>query len=71
MNAYYSPDKIALLFGYFPGERGDGGGRGGLVFTCLSHDIVAHETTHALLDGLHRRFQELSTAERNQARTAE
>jgi Subtilase family len=53
-NAYYSPDKIALLLGYFP--AGDGSRR--LVFTCLSHDIIAHETTHALLDGLHRRFQE-------------
>src|SRR5262249_14308748 len=31
---------------------------GATVFTCLSHDIVAHETTHALLDGLHPRFQE-------------
>ena len=31
------------------------------VFTCLSHDIVAHETTHALLDGMHRRFQEPPT----------
>ena len=31
---------------------------GGMVFTCLSHDIVAHETTHALLDGMHRRFLE-------------
>ena len=27
-----------------------------MVFTCLSHDIVAHETTHALLDGMHRQF---------------
>jgi hypothetical protein len=55
-NAYYSPDKAALLFGYFP-SRSRAGGQG-LVFTCLSHDIIAHETTHALLDGLHRRYQE-------------
>ena len=62
-NAFYSPDKAALLFGYFPDTRGnssDGGGDAGgrIVFTCLSHDIVAHETTHAILDGLHRRYQE-------------
>jgi hypothetical protein len=31
---------------------------GGTVFTCLSHDIIAHETTHAILDGLHRRYIE-------------
>jgi hypothetical protein len=30
------------------------------VFSCLSADIVAHEMSHALLDGLHRRFQEAS-----------
>jgi len=55
-NAYYSPEKVGLLFGYFdPGADGSGGS-GGMVFTCLSHDIVAHETTHALLDGMHRRF---------------
>ena len=36
---------------------------GGMVFTCLSHDIVAHETTHALLDGLHRRYQEASNVD--------
>ena len=51
-NAYYSPAKKALLFGYFPASATARGAQlpGGLVFTCLSHDIVAHETTHALLD---------------------
>jgi len=61
-NAYYSPEKKALLFGYFPASRTRPGTTlpGGLVFTCLSHDVVAHETTHALLDGMHRRFAEPS-----------
>ena len=59
-NAYYSPLKKALLFGYFPASSTTPGENmpGETVFTCLSHDIVAHETTHALLDGLHRRFIE-------------
>jgi hypothetical protein len=59
-NAYYSPHKKALLFGYFPAshERPNRYLPGGMVFTCLSHDIIAHETTHALLDGMHRRFIE-------------
>jgi len=61
-NAYYSPTKKALLFGYFPASSTDPGENlpGGIVFTCLSYDIIAHETTHALLDGLHRRFIEPS-----------
>jgi len=61
-NAYYSPDKRALLFGYFQSnaDEGDATPAGSIVFTCLSSDIVAHETTHALLDGLHRRFEEAS-----------
>jgi hypothetical protein len=64
-NAYYSPLKKALLFGYFPASITDPGENlpGGMVFTCLSHDIVAHETTHALLDGLHRRFIEPSNVD--------
>jgi hypothetical protein len=46
-NAYYSPDKHALLFGYFRASESDPGENlpGQTVFCCLSHDIVAHETT--------------------------
>ncbi len=62
-NAFYSPQKMALLFGYFPDVRVAAAELGTedvarTVFTCLSHDIIAHETTHAILDGLHRRYQE-------------
>ncbi|HEX8393542.1 MAG TPA: hypothetical protein VF665_14455 [Longimicrobium sp.] len=59
-NAYYSPQKKALLFGYFPASENAPGSHypGGIVFTALSHDVVAHEVTHALLDGMHRRFVE-------------
>jgi hypothetical protein len=44
-NAFYANDQEALLFGYFRG-------RTDTVFSCLSHDVVAHETTHAVLDGV-------------------
>ena len=55
-NAYYSPEKTALLFGYFRDRAAPGKGvPGGWVFTCLSHDIIAHETAHAILHGMHRR----------------
>jgi hypothetical protein len=58
-NAYYSPNKKALLFGYFTvGLKDASNTPGTVVFTCLSHDIIAHETTHALLDGVHPRFNE-------------
>ena len=60
-NAYYSPDKKAVLFGYFPVVKRDGYNTPGtVVFTCLSHGIIAHEVTHALLDGVHPRFNEPS-----------
>jgi hypothetical protein len=57
-NAYYDSSLRALLFGYFPAEAGDVGDNlpGQTVFTCLSHDIIAHETTHALVDGLREYF---------------
>lgn len=57
-NAFYSPTKVSLLFGYFDARRHlpSSSDSGETVFTCLSHDIIAHETTHALLDGMHRQF---------------
>ena len=59
-NAYYSRDLRALVFGYFPASETDAGASlaGQTVFTCLSHDIVVHETTHALIDGQRRFFME-------------
>ena len=45
-NAYYSEEDHGLFFGYFPGHDGRP------VYNCLSHDVLAHETCHALLDGL-------------------
>ena len=59
-NAYYDPDKTALLFGYFAAADQYYGRNypGGLVFTCLSPDIVAHEMTHAILDSIHHRYIE-------------
>lgn len=55
-NAFYSERDQALMFGYFPGRKG-------MVYCCLSHDIVAHETTHALLDGLRERYTDPSSPE--------
>jgi hypothetical protein len=54
-NAFYSKQDWALMFGYFPGLDGK------MVFSCLSHDVVAHETTHALVDGLRERFTDPSS----------
>ena len=55
-NAYYSKTKRALLFGYFNASNASAGAT--WIFTALSHDIIVHETTHAILDGLHPRYSE-------------
>jgi len=59
-NAFYSPDAHGILFGYFRASRTDAGRNlpGQTVFTCLSHDIIAHETTHAIVDGIRAFFME-------------
>ncbi|MEW8438185.1 MAG: hypothetical protein AB2689_08500 [Candidatus Thiodiazotropha taylori] len=61
-NAYYNPQKKSLLFGYFQSSPADPTQHlpGSLVFTCLSHDVIAHETAHALLDGMNRNLTEPS-----------
>lgn len=59
-NAFYSPAARGILFGYFRAGAKDVGRNlpGQTVFTCLSHDVVVHETTHAIVDGIRGFFME-------------
>ena len=60
-NAFYSRDAQGIMFGYFrAAEDGDPGRNlpGQRIFTCLSHDIIAHEITHAVVDGIRAFFTE-------------
>lgn len=59
-NAYYSPQAHGILFGYFKADKTQQGRNlpGQLVFTCLSQDIIAHEVTHAVIDGIRTYFTE-------------
>ena len=59
-NAYYSRELRALVFGYFSASLDDAGANipGQPVFTCLSHDIIVHETCHAIIDGMREYFLE-------------
>jgi hypothetical protein len=59
VNAYYDKDGGALCFGYEQAPDLKGAIRvlpGEYVFSCLSHDVIAHELTHAILDGLRSNF---------------
>lgn len=51
-NAFYSDDDDGLFFGFFTGASGQP------TYAALSHDVVAHETSHAILDGLRHGFIE-------------
>lgn len=59
-NAYYDRDLLAVLFGYFRADDDEPGLNmpGQNIFTCLSHDIIAHEVSHALVDRLRVHFLE-------------
>ena len=59
-NAFYSPEAKGILFGYFTAAKENQGDNlpGQRVFTCLSHDIIAHEVTHAIVDGIRTYFTE-------------
>lgn len=59
-NAFFDPRLNAVLFGYFRADESDPGANipGQNVFTCLSHDIIAHEVTHAIVHRLRRYFLE-------------
>jgi hypothetical protein len=47
-NAYYHRDAHSLLFYFFAPE----GEHSRVVYSALSQDIVAHEATHAIVDGV-------------------
>jgi hypothetical protein len=53
-NAYFDPSFGAILFGYFPAPENKDAANipGQLIFSCLSHDVIAHELTHALIHEL-------------------
>jgi hypothetical protein len=59
-NAYYSRELRGLVFGYFSAFADDPGQNipGQPIFTCLSHDIIVHETCHAIVDGMREYFLE-------------
>lgn len=59
-NAFYDRKLNSILFGYFRASDSNPGPNlpGQTVFTCLSHDIISHEMTHAIVDRLRRYFLE-------------
>jgi hypothetical protein len=65
-NAYYDPtDGGSVRFGYFRTDPNDPGRNlpGQFVFSCLSPDIIVHETTHALIDRLRPFYKEATNVD--------
>mgnify|MGYP001051276959 FL=1 len=55
-NAYYDAHSKSLQFYYFGDQQSPS-------YTCLSHDIIAHETGHAILDGIRPMYNQLSSVQ--------
>ena len=57
-NAYYDSNDGSLGFGYFTAHSTESEFvlPGGLILVALSRDVIAHEMTHALLDGMRAEF---------------
>ncbi len=53
-NAYYDQHSKSLQFYYYGDQQSP-------RYTCLSHDIIAHETGHAILDGIRPMYNQLSS----------
>jgi hypothetical protein len=58
-NAFCDRSTGAMHLFYFDGPDGKP------VYTCLSHDMIAHELGHAVLDGLKPGYNEASSPERH------
>ena len=57
-NAWYDKEQGRIVFGYYKAKRSTPlvGKDRGYIFTSVSHDVIAHEMSHALLDGLRPYF---------------
>jgi len=59
-NAFFDPERRAVLFGYYRSSLKDPGANlpGQVIFTCLSNDIIGHEVTHAIVHRLRPYYSE-------------
>lgn len=55
-NAYYDRHAKSLQFYYFGDQESPS-------YTCLSFDVIAHETGHAILDGIRPMYFQLSSVQ--------
>jgi hypothetical protein len=64
-NAEYQRASRAVRFGFVRPPSASGRAQWVPVYTALSHDIVVHEVTHAILDGLRPGFEAVGFADQD------